>query len=231
MIETVETKIIARIYNSYKEKFGIPRQSGITEDVESVIVFEKEYRDENALRGIEDFSHLWIIWQFSEVKENTWSPTVRPPRLGGNKRIGVFATRSPYRPNPIGLSSVKLERLEKTEDNGIVLVVKGADLMNGTPIFDIKPYIAFSDSHPNASGGFSDDVRDYSLEVFIPDDIKKELSKEEYDTIVSILSQDPRPAYKKSSDRIYGMSFSCYQVRFKVMDGVLSVVDLDKCGD
>ena len=224
MSDILEVKIIARIHNGYKEKFGIPRQSGITENTESVIVFEKEFRDENALRGIEEYSHLWLIWHFSEVDKTPWSPTVRPPRLGGNKRMGVFATRSPYRPNPIGLSSVELVSVEKTVDNGTVLRVKGADLLDGTPILDIKPYLAFTDSHADALGGFADKVRDYSLKVTVPDEVKNMFSADEYDALVSILSQDPRPSYQNEPERVYGMRFSDYEIKFKVDGDNLTVI-------
>lgn len=228
MENILETKIIAKIRNGYKEKFGIPRQSGIAGNTESVIVFEKEYRDENALRGIEEYSHLWLIWHFSEVDKKTWSPTVRPPRLGGNKRMGVFATRSPYRPNPIGLSSVELVAVEKTKQFGTVLRVKGADLMDGTPILDIKPYLAFTDSHSNAKGGFADTVKDYSLTVNIPDDIAKAFSADELESLSSILSQDPRPSYQNEADRVYGMRFNDCGIKFSVNGDVLSVISAEK---
>lgn len=228
MSEVLETKIIAKIHNGYKEKFGIPRQSGIAADAESVIVFEKEYRDENALRGIENYSHLWLIWHFSQVEQKKWSPTVRPPRLGGNKRMGVFATRSPYRPNPIGLSSVELIAVEKTAENGTVLRVRGADLLDGTPIFDIKPYLSFTDSHPGAVCGFADGVKDYGLEVSISEDIKSMFSAEEQKTLVSILSQDPRPSYQNEPVRVYGMKFENYEIKFSVEENILSVVSAEK---
>ena len=228
MENILETKIIARIRNGYKEKFGIPRQSGIAGNTESVIVFEKEYRDENALRGIEEYSHLWLIWHFSEVDKKTWSPTVRPPRLGGNKRMGVFATRSPYRPNPIGLSSVELVAVEKTKQFGTVLRVKGADLLDGTPILDIKPYLAFTDSHEAAKGGFADTVKDYSLTVNIPDDIAKAFSADELESLSSILSQDPRPSYQNEADRVYGMRFNDCGIKFSVNGDVLSVISAEK---
>ena len=228
MTDILEIKIIARIHNGYKEKFGIPRQSGITENTESVIVFEKEYRDENALRGIEEYSHLWLIWHFSEVDKKTWSPTVRPPRLGGNKRMGVFATRSPYRPNPIGLSSVELVSVEKTPDNGTVLRVKGADLMDGTPILDIKPYLAFTDSHTDATGGFADKVKDYQLTVKIPENIKAIFSPDNLEALLSIMSQDPRPSYQNDCERVYGMKFEDYEIKFSVDDGILTVLSAEK---
>ena len=220
-------KIIARIRNDFKEKFGIPRQSGILEHFESKIVFEKDYRIPEALRGIEGYSHLWLIWEFSESKRDSFSPTVRPPRLGGNKRMGVFATRSPFRPNAIGLSSVRLLSVEDTAE-GKVLVVAGADILDGTPIYDIKPYLAFTDSHPDAVCGFADEVRDYSLEVVIPEDLKRGLSDEYIKALISILSGDPRPQYKEDGDRIYGMIYGKYEVKFTVADGVLTVVEILK---
>lgn len=225
--DKTQMKIIARIHNGFTEKFGIPRQSGIVQNSESVIVFEKEYRDENALRGIEEFSHLWLIWHFSENKTKNWSPTVRPPRLGGNKRMGVFATRSPNRPNPIGLSSVKLVSVKKTKEYGTVLVVTGADLLDLTPIFDIKPYLAFTDSHPEAVGGFSDKVKDYSLEVNIPENIQKLFSEKELETVKKILSEDPRPSYQKDL-RIYGFSYSGFEIKFKVNGKTLEVISAEK---
>ena len=220
-------KIIARIYTDFREKFGIPRQSGLAKDTVGRIVFEPEYRVPEALRGIEEYSHLWLIWNFSEAEREGWSPTVRPPRLGGNKRMGVFATRSPFRPNAIGLSSVRLLSVEDTAE-GKVLVVAGADILNGTPIYDIKPYLAFTDSHPDAVCGFADEVRDYSLEVVIPEELKSGLSDEYVKALVSILSGDPRPQYKEDGDRIYGMIYGKHEVKFTVADGVLSVVEILK---
>lgn len=218
-------KIIARIYTDFREKFGIPRQSGLAKDTVGRIVFEPEYRVPEALRGIEEYSHLWLIWNFSEAEREGWSPTVRPPRLGGNKRMGVFATRSPFRPNAIGLSSVRLLSVEDTAE-GKVLVVAGADILDGTPIYDIKPYLAFTDSHPDAVCGFADEVRDYSLEVVIPEELKSGLSDEYIRALVSILSGDPRPQYKEDGDRIYGMIYGRYEVKFTVADGVLRVVKI-----
>lgn len=218
-------KIIARIYTDFKEKFGIPRQSGLAKETVGRIVFEPEYRVPEALRGIEEYSHLWLIWNFSEAERDGWSPTVRPPRLGGNKRMGVFATRSPFRPNAIGLSSVRLLSVDDTAD-GKVLVVAGADILDGTPIYDIKPYLAFTDSHPDAVCGFADGVRDYSLEVVIPDELKVGLSDEYLVALTSILSGDPRPQYKEDGDRIYGMIYGKYEVKFTVADGVLRVVEI-----
>ena len=220
-------KIIARIYTDFREKFGIPRQSGLAKDTVGRIVFEPEYRVPEALRGIEEYSHLWLIWNFSEAEREGWSPTVRPPRLGGNKRMGVFATRSPFRPNAIGLSSVRLLSVEDTAV-GKVLVVAGADILDGTPIYDIKPYLAFTDSHPDAVCGFADEVRDYSLEVVIPEELKRGLSDEYIKALISILSGDPRPQYKEDGDRIYGMIYGKYEVKFAVADGVLTVVEILK---
>ena len=226
MSETFELKIIARIYNKYTGKFGIPRQSGIGKGVMSEIVFEKDFRIDEALRGIEDYSHLWLIWQFSEAVRDGWRPTVRPPRLGGNKRMGVFATRSPFRPNSIGLSSVKLEEVKKLPGKGSVLVVSGADLQNGTPIFDIKPYLAYTDSHADAIGGFSDAVKDYCLEVAIPPDLLEMISPDDWDDVYSILKNDPRPSYHSQPDREYGFEFGDYEIKFVVKDGILTVTNI-----
>ena len=219
-------KIIAVIKNDFKEKFGIPRQSGLCSELKSRIVFEPEYRNPEALRGIEGYSHLWLIWEFSKAKRETWSPTVRPPRLGGNKRMGVFATRSPYRPNPIGLSSVRLEGIEVTENEGTVLIVSGADLLDGTPIYDIKPYLAFTDSHENATGGFADPVRDYALNVDFCKELLSKIEISKQKTLIEILEQDPRPSYQNDPEREYGMLFSDYEIFFKVREGTLTVTDV-----
>lgn len=221
----MQLKVIARIQTAFKEKFGIPRQSGIADTV-GRIVFEKEYRDREALRGIEGYSHLWLLWEFSEAKREVWSPTVRPPRLGGNKRMGVFATRSPYRPNPIGLSSVKLLGIERTECDGDVLLVSGADILDGTPIYDIKPYLKYTDSHTDAVGGFSDGVIDYSLKVEFPEELLRKVSASEQKNLISLLENDPRPAYKEDGEREYGMKYADYEVFFRVVDGVLTVTDV-----
>ncbi len=223
-------KIIARIYNDFTDKFGIPRQSGLANEIISKIVFEEKYRDQNAVRGIEEFSHLWLIWNFSESEREDWSPTVRPPRLGGNKRIGVFATRSPFRPNPIGLSSVKLECVELTKD-GPVLYVKGADLLNGTPIYDIKPYIPYSDCHPDALGSFTETTKDYKLKVVCPEEILNIVPKEKHSALITVLSGDPRPSYHRDETREYGMSFGEFNVKFKVSDGTLSVFKITQEND
>ena len=219
-------KIIAHIYNGFEEKFGIPRQSNIA-PVKSRIVFEKEYRNPDALRGIEEYSHLWLIWQFSEALEEGFRPMVRPPRLGGNRRMGVFATRSPYRPNPIGLSSVKLVGIEKTEHEGVVLIVEGADLLSGTPIYDIKPYLAYADSHPDAVSGFADAVRDYAIDVDFPPELQERLSTEEYDTFLTLLRHDPRPSYKNGNEeRVFHLAFDGVEVDFREQNGHLLVVDV-----
>ena len=218
-------KSIAHITNDYSGKFGIPRQSGLAA-VESVIVFEPEYRKEEALRGLEGFSHLWLIWEFSEAKRDDWSPTVRPPRLGGNRRMGVFATRSPFRPNPIGLSSVKLLGMEKT-DEGTVLHISGADLMDGTPIFDIKPYLAFTDSHPDAVGGFADERFDYRLHVEFPEELLAKIPENKRTALLSVLEGDPRPQYIRDPERLFGFEFAGFEIRFTVKDGVLSVKEIE----
>ncbi len=205
-------EIIARIHTEFKEKFGIPRQSGIVAE-RGVIIFEPRYRVPEALRGIEGYSHLWLIWEFSEAKRESWSPTVRPPRLGGNRRVGVFATRSPYRPNPIGLSSVRLIEVKDT-DEGKVLVVEGADILDGTPIYDIKPYLAYTDSHPDATGGFADAVREYSVEVEFSPEADAVLCGEDKERIATLMRQDPRPSYKVECDREYGMLFGEHEIFF-----------------
>ncbi len=211
-------KVIAHIKNDLTGKFGIPRQSGILNELTSVIVFEPEFRNETALRGIEGFSHLWLIWQFSESVRDEWSPTVRPPRLGGNKRVGVFATRSPFRPNPLGLSAVKLEAIEKTEKYGTVLVVSGADLMNGTPIYDIKPYLPLSDYIQNATSGFTEQIVKEPLDVDFSDELLAKIPKEKRTTLKKILANDPRPSYQDDDERIYGFSFADFEIKFCVKD-------------
>lgn len=219
-------KIIAKIYTDFDEKFGIPRQSGIADALRARIVFEPEYRVAEALRGIEGYSHLWLIWQFSGAVRDGWSATVRPPRLGGNRRVGVFATRSPYRPNPIGLSSVKLIAVEHTDTEGDVLIVSGADILSGTPIYDIKPYLAYTDSHPDAVGGFSDSVRDYALEVVISDELAARVPPQKRESLIALLAHDPRPSYQDDPDREYGMSFAGMEIKFTVSDKTLTVTDV-----
>ena len=220
-------EIIARIYTDFKEKFGIPRQSGIV-GTRGKIVFEPKYRNDSALVGITGYSHLWLIWSFSEVKATDWSPTVRPPRLGGNKRMGVFATRSPYRPNPIGLSSVKLNGLEKTQNEGTVIYVEGADILDGTPIFDIKPYLAFTDAHPDAICGFADDKLSYSIKVRLKDGVVHELSDEDLKLVFDLISEDPRPSYQDDSEREYGMIYGTHEIHFTVNCGVATIIKISK---
>ncbi|MBQ8613098.1 MAG: tRNA (N6-threonylcarbamoyladenosine(37)-N6)-methyltransferase TrmO [Ruminiclostridium sp.] len=220
-------KPIAHIYNDFTEKFGIPRQSGLCPAV-SRIIFEKEYRVPEAFRGLDGFSHLWLIWEFSEAKREEWSPTVRPPRLGGNKRMGVFATRSPFRPNSIGLSSVKLIKIDRDSPEAPVLYVEGADILDGTPIFDIKPYLAYTDSHPEATGGFALTSKDDILKVQFPDELLKLIPEEKRESLVSVLAQDPRPQYKDEGERVYTMAFGGYDVSFTVENGILTVKNIDK---
>ncbi len=219
-------KIIAKIKTEFPTKFGIPRQSGIIESLQATIVFEPEYRIFEAVRGLEEFSHLWLIWEFSEAKRDTWSPTVRPPRLGGNVRKGVFATRSPFRPNPIGLSSVKLERIEIDTKLGPVLHVSGADLMDGTPIYDIKPYIAYTDSHPEAISGFASKPAEYLLEVEFPEELLQKVPETHRKSLIAVLEHDPRPQYQDDPERVYGMAFGNMEVRFKVIDLQLIVLEI-----
>ena len=225
MSQTVPTHIIARIRSDFPTKFGIPRQSGLA-DAPARIVFEPEYRNADALRGIEGFSHLWLIWQFSEAVRDGWSPTVRPPKLGGNRRMGVFATRSPFRPNAIGLSSVRLDRVELHTPDGPVLHVSGADLMDGTPIFDIKPYLAYTDAHPDATGGFALQNREGVLQVCCADDLLDRLPAGRRDALLSILAQDPRPGYQHEPGRVYGFPFAGCEVRFSVEGSTLTVQDI-----
>ena len=228
MIKSVEMQVIAYIHNDFKTKFGLPRQSGLVEEIPSVIVFEPPFRDPAAFRGIEDYSHLWLVWQFSEAKKEHWSATVRPPRLGGNRRMGVFATRSPYRPNPIGLSSVTLTDVVMDEKNGPLLYVTGADLMDGTPILDIKPYLAFTDSHPEADGGFAAAIDPYRLEVDFPAELLEKIPAEKRNALLGALREDPRPSYQEDPERIYGLAFDAFDVRFRVGEGRLTVVEIKK---
>ena len=218
--------IIARMQSDFSSKFGIPRQSGLVNELKSTIIFEPKYRNPDALRGLEEFSHLWIIWQFSEAVREDWSPTVRPPRLGGNTRMGVFATRSPYRPNNIGLSCVKIEKIELHTADGPILWVSGADLMNGTPILDIKPYLPHADSIPDAKGGFSTQVEWETLEVEIPENLKALIPAEHQETIINLLSQDPRPAYQNNPEKVYGVTYGGQNIRFKVSNNILNVIEI-----
>ncbi len=226
MNDGLEMKIIARIHTDFPTKFGIPRQSGIVEQLKATIVFEPEYRNPDALRGLEDFSHIWLIWQFSESIRENWSPTVRPPRLGGNTRMGVFATRSPFRPNPIGLSSVRLDSVALHTEQGPVLHVSGADLMDGTPIFDIKPYLTYADSHADAAEGFAHTKREHTLRVQLPPELLKQIPPEHADALRGVLAHDPRPSYQDDPARIYGMQFAGMDVRFRVDGEVLTVCDI-----
>ena len=214
--------------SDFATKFGIPRQSGLVQELHSTIVFEPEFRNPDALRGIEDFSHLWIIWQFSEAVRTGWSPTVRPPRLGGNTRMGVFATRSPFRPNNLGLSSVKLLGVEHTQEYGTVLHVGGADLMDGTPIFDIKPYIPYGDCHPEATGGFTDTAGEFLLQVDFPPALRIILPQDKQAAAIGVLSHDPRPSYQRKPDRVYGITFAGFDIRFTVKDDTLTVIAVEK---
>lgn len=223
-----ELNIIAHIRTDFSSKFGIPRQSGLVDELEATIIFEPEYRNSDALRGLEEYSHLWILWQFSECVGKEWTPTVRPPRLGGNKRMGVFATRSPFRPNPIGLSCVKILGIEKTEKYGCVVRVSGADLLDGTPIYDIKPYLPYVDSYPDASNGFALDEKDGKLEVVIPDEILKIIPHEKQAALIAVLAQDPRPGYQNIPDRIYGVEFAGFNVNFKIDNSILTVIGVNK---
>ena len=225
-----QLKIIARIRSDFPEKFGIPRQSGVVPETRAKIVFEPEYRKEAALRGIEGFSHLWLIWGFSEGERDSWSPTVRPPRLGGNTRMGVFATRSPFRPNPIGLSSVTLVGVEAHALEGTVLVVGGADLMDGTPIYDIKPYLPYADCHPDATGGFAAAHEHDGLEVVFPAELEEAVAPDHRQALRGVLAHDPRPSYQSDPERVYGVAFAGKNVRFTVKDGVLTVCAVEKLG-
>ncbi len=221
-----QLQIIARMHSDFPTKFGIPRQSGLVTQLRSTVVLEPAFRNPDALRGIEGFSHLWLIWQFSEAVRQDWSPTVRPPRLGGNTRMGVFATRSPFRPNHLGLSSVTLLGVEQTAQYGPVLHVGGADLMDGTPIFDIKPYIPYSDCHPEARGGFTDQADGYLLEVDFPEELLALLPPEKRDAALGVLSHDPRPSYQRQPERVYGLCFAGFNIRFTVRENRLTVLEV-----
>ena len=226
MSDTFEIRPIARMKSDFPEKFGIPRQAGIVPALEGFVVFEPEYRDPEALRGIEGFSHLWLIWQFSENLRDGFSPTVRPPRLGGNARMGVFATRSPFRPNALGLSCVELKAVETRPGLGTVLVVRGADLMDGTPIFDIKPYVPYADCRPDARSGFAPDAGE-TLDVEISDALLSKLPPEKREALIGVLANDPRPRYQKGPDRVYALDFAGFTVRFRVDGDVVRVVGVD----
>lgn len=226
-MQDVTIHVIARMKSDFASKFGIPRQSGLVQELRSTIIFEPEFRNPDALRGLEDFSHLWLVWQFSEALRKDWSPTVRPPRLGGNTRMGVFATRSPFRPNHLGLSSVRIVGLESTKEFGTVIHVAGADLMDGTPIFDIKPYIPYSDCHIEATGGFTDTAGDFLLNVNFPEHLLQKLPEDKRQAAIGVLSHDPRPSYQKDDNRTYGLSFAGHNIRFRVNDKTLTVTELN----
>ena len=226
-MQPVSINVIARMHSDFPTKFGIPRQSGLVSQLRSTIVFEPEYRNPDALRGLEDFSHLWIIWQFSEAVRQEWSPTVRPPRLGGNTRMGVFATRSPFRPNNLGLSCVEIVSIENTAQYGPVIHVAGADLMDGTPIFDIKPYIPYSDAKPDAAGGFTVTAGEFLLQVDFPPELLMRLPQDKRQAAIGVLSHDPRPSYQRKPDRVYGLSFAGFDIRFTVKDDILTVCQVD----
>ena len=227
----LEIKPIAHIHTDFKEKFGIPRQSGRASSLEGKIVFLPEYRNPDSLRELDGFSHVWLIFDFSMSHRDTWSPTVRPPRLGGNRKVGVFASRSPFRPNPLGLSAVKLERIETTENEGDVLIVSGVDLLDNTPIYDIKPYLPLADCIPDAVGGYSEDKRYFRLEVVFPEELQKLIPPEKLEAVKECLAEDPRPAYHDEAGRVYSMLFADRDIRFTVSDGVVTVTEVEIKGN
>lgn len=231
MSEEHEMKVIARIHNDFPTKFGIPHQSNRLDALKATIVFEPEYRVAEAFRGLEEYSYIWLIWQFSEAVRDTWSPTVRPPRLGGNTRMGVFATRSPFRPNSLGLSSVKLEKIEVDQELGPILYISGADLMNGTPIYDIKPYLPYADSHPDAKGGFTDHIRDYRLQVEFPEELLLRVPEQQREALREVLENDPRPRYQNNPEKVYGMAYGENDIHFRVRDDILTVCAVEKLSD
>ncbi len=228
MEKGIEIRPIAHIHTDFKSKFGVPRQSGLVDGLRARIVFEPEYRNKDAVRGLEDFSHIWLLWQFSKAVRETWSPTVRPPRLGGNKRIGVFATRAPYRPNNIGLSSVRLVAIDMDSPDAPALIVEGADLMDGTPIFDIKPYLPYTDSHPDAVGGFADAHVFDALQVNFPAALLEKVPQDKREALLGVLAGDPRPSYQNDPKRVYGFGFAGLEVRFTVAEGVLTVCGVER---
>ena len=228
MSQEFSMKVIARIHSDFSTKFGVPRQSGLVDELEATIIFEPEYRNPDALRGLDGFSHLWLVWVFDQAVRKDWSPTVRPPRLGGNQRMGVFATRSPFRPNPVALSSVKLAGIEQTAEHGTVLKIRGADLMDGTPILDIKPYIPYADSHPDAIGGFASAPAGETLEVTIPPELLERIPASRREALRGVLAQDPRPHYQDDPDRVYGFGFAGLEVKFSVDGNQLTVLDIQK---
>ncbi|MCF2597092.1 tRNA (N6-threonylcarbamoyladenosine(37)-N6)-methyltransferase TrmO [Pseudoflavonifractor phocaeensis] len=227
MAQTAQVHIIAHIRSDFSTKFGIPRQSGLVEELEAAVVFEPEYRNEAALRGLEGFSHLWLIWEFSQAKRESWSPTVRPPRLGGNRRLGVFATRSPFRPNPIGLSCVRLLGVDLHTPDGPVIRVAGADLMDGTPIYDVKPYLPYADCKPEALGGFAAQPKQASLTVDFPEELLALVPERKRQALRGVLAQDPRPSYQEDPQRVYGMTFGGLEVKFRVEGDRLTVCQVE----
>lgn len=226
--EEMTLKVIAHIHTAFPTKFGIPRQSGLVDSLRGEVIFTPEYRNADAVRRLEDFSYIWLVWQFSGAVRDNWSPTVRPPRLGGNTRMGVFATRSPFRPNPLGLSSVKLESIEHRPDVGPVLIVRGADLMDDTPIYDIKPYIPYADCHPDASEGFTGQTRMHLLQVEFPPTLMAQVPEADRDALTGVLASDPRPSYQHDPERVYGMEFAGLEVHFQVDGEVLTVTDVSR---
>lgn len=227
MSESFKINVVAKIYTDFPEKFGLPRQSGLVPQLAGKIVFEPKYRNFSAVKELADFSHIWVIWNFSKSEKSDWSPTVRPPRLGGNRRVGVFATRSPFRPNSLGLSALKLEKIENDKELGPILYVSGIDMVSGTPIFDIKPYLSFADSYPQAVDGFAHLVKENRLKVEIEKDLIKDIPKETVDALYEILAGDPRPHYHNDENRVYGFEFSVYQVKFIVKNDLLKVISIE----
>ncbi len=226
--EEMTLKVIAHIHTAFPTKFGIPRQSGLVESLKGEIIFTPEYRNADAVRGLEDFSHIWLVWQFSGAVRDSWSPTVRPPRLGGNTRMGVFATRSPFRPNPLGLSSVQLEAIEHRPDVGPVLIVRGADLMDGTPIYDIKPYIPYADCHPDAAAGFTTQTQFHHLNMVCAPALWDKVPADQREALQGVLENDPRPSYQHDPERVYGMEFGGLEVHFKVDGDTLTITGIDR---
>lgn len=229
MTDTIEFRTIAHIHSDFGGKFGIPRQSGMIEELKSTVVFVPEFRNPDAVRALEGYSHIWLLWLFSRSVRETWSPTVRPPMLGGNTKVGVFASRSPFRPNPIGLSCVRLERVDLTDKNAPVLHIAGADLMDGTPILDIKPYLPYADAHPQALGGFAVQSTADRLQVVFPDELLEIVPTEKQSALLRVLALDPRPTYQEDPSRIYGFCFAGLEIRFTVQGDVLTVCSVEEC--
>ena len=224
----MQIKPIAKIYTDFTEKFGIPRQSGLVDSTVGKIVFEPQYRNPDALRGLEDFSHIWLLWDFSESHREEWSPTVRPPRLGGNKKVGVFASRSPFRPNPIGLSCVRIEKIEKTKEFGNVITVSGIDLLDGTPILDIKPYIPYTDCKADAKGSFAEELKDYKIKVVFPDELLEIIPEDKRPALINCISEDPRPSYQNDENKIYKMSYCDFDIHFKVENQTATIINVER---